>query len=61
MTDLFHITILLRVIHLDKDKVLAMDPADGDPMKKHDVVSQDFYRKVKILILECEKRGWLIE
>lgn len=56
-----HLTLLFRVIHLDESKLTSSEKEEDNAIMRIDVVGEEFYRKLKLVILEYEKRGWLME
>lgn len=56
--DMLHLLIMFRIIHLDESKI---DPTDQSGRFPLEALGDDFYRKLKIFILECQKRDWLMD
>lgn len=59
--ELYHLLMMLRVVHLDKSKLPEEEKHDANMIFRPEVVGEDFHRKLMWILLEYEKRGWLIE
>lgn len=46
---------------MDKAKLAAMEGYDNEAMFNKDLLGPDYYEKLKIVVLEFQKRGWLME
>lgn len=58
--ELYHLLVLLRVVHLDKGQLTQEETRDVNAIFLPHAVGKDFLRKLKFVILEYERRGWLI-
>lgn len=46
---------------MDKKKMAEMNEFDTDSMFNKELLGPDYFEKLKIVVLEFKKRGWLME
>lgn len=59
--ELYHLLVLLRVVHLDQNKIPEAEKQDLEMIFRPEVVGEDFYCKLTFVVLEYERRGWLLD
>lgn len=52
---------MTKVFYMDKAKLANMEGYDNEAMFNKDLLGPDYYEKLKIVVLEFQKRGWLME
>lgn len=61
VAELYHLLLMLRVVHLDKRKLPEGEPHNADMFLLPDVVGEHYFRKLKLVVSEYERRGWLMD
>lgn len=59
--ELYHILIMIKVLLVDKKKMEAMEELSEDLFTDPNLLGADYFRKLKLIVFEFEKRGWLME
>lgn len=52
---------MTRCVKLEKQKMQEMSELTEDVFLNPDLLGVDYYRKLKLVILEFEKREWLVD
>lgn len=58
---MYHILCMTRCVKLEKQKMQEMSELTEDVFLNPDLLGVDYYRKLKLVILEFEKREWLVD
>lgn len=58
--DFLHTVIILRVVYLDPQKLSQSSNDALMDLNVEDTLTEDFFRKLGWMVLEYERRGWLI-
>lgn len=59
--ELYHILTMVKVTMLDKEKMAEIKELSEDLMLHSDLLGSDYYRKLKMVVLEFNNRGWLVK
>lgn len=46
---------------MDREKMAALEELSGDVIFNDDLLGSNYFRKLKMIVLEFQKRGWLID
>lgn len=51
---------MTKVVLLDREKAVHLDEVSEDMLLNPDLVGEEYFGKLKVVVKEFEKRGWLL-